>query len=282
MKSIACDIVVCSAGGLGSPEVIKQFQRIAGIDNINTGHWLIDHPMGFVGKIKVKNTFDIRGLIAEPYTKKYQLRRGFAVHDPESGLNHCIYLRPSGTLKDSLDLYEAKKQIATYRASKNYFKLAKLLANQDIFIEAVALKLGIQIPTKYYSILVVSEQRPDFCRFVEQEGKNRAINWNVSPKEVRSISRSLDIFLQHFSKDLEEINMASDIGTRLWSAAHHSGTCRMSATPTLGVVDIDLKVHGFENLYICDGSVIPNSGYSNTGATIIALANRLHSHLAKS
>ena len=46
-----------------------------------------------------------------------------------------------------------------------------------------------------------------------------------------------------------------------------------------GSCDMKVKVYDFSNVYICDGSAIPASGYSNTGLTIAALAVRLADHL---
>jgi choline dehydrogenase-like flavoprotein len=65
----------------------------------------------------------------------------------------------------------------------------------------------------------------------------------------------------------------------LSSAAHHSGTARLSADAETGVCDVDGRVHGVTNLYVCDGSLIPSSGIANTGLTIAALALRLAAHL---
>ena len=50
-------------------------------------------------------------------------------------------------------------------------------------------------------------------------------------------------------------------------------------SPQHGVCDVNAKVHGARNLYVCDGSLIPASGVSNTGLTIAALALRLAAHL---
>ncbi|WP_343231800.1 GMC family oxidoreductase [Thermomonas sp.] len=45
-----------------------------------------------------------------------------------------------------------------------------------------------------------------------------------------------------------------------FSSAHVFGTCRMGTDPRKSVVDADLRVHGFDNLYVCDASVFPSSG----------------------
>ena len=53
----------------------------------------------------------------------------------------------------------------------------------------------------------------------------------------------------------------------------------MSASPSNGVCDENGRDHGMKNLYVCDGSLIPSSGYANTGLTIAALALRLADYL---
>ncbi|BBO67255.1 hypothetical protein DSCA_11850 [Desulfosarcina alkanivorans] len=65
----------------------------------------------------------------------------------------------------------------------------------------------------------------------------------------------------------------------LWSAAHHSGTISMGDPPE-GLVDKNLKLHGCDNVSVCDGSVIQEHSYANTGLTIGSLAMRLAQRIA--
>ena len=60
---------------------------------------------------------------------------------------------------------------------------------------------------------------------------------------------------------------------------HQAGTCRMSDDPRAGVVDRNGRVHGFENLYVGDGSVHVTNGGFNPVLTIFALAFRLAAHM---
>ncbi|MEM9720472.1 MAG: GMC oxidoreductase [Bacteroidota bacterium] len=62
----------------------------------------------------------------------------------------------------------------------------------------------------------------------------------------------------------------------LGGVAHEVGTLRMGED---GVVNADLKFHGYENLYACDLSVFPNSPAANPTLTLGALALRLATHL---
>lgn len=65
------------------------------------------------------------------------------------------------------------------------------------------------------------------------------------------------------------------------SGIHHPmGTTRMSVDPRDGVVDVDLRVHGLDNLYVAGSSVFPTGhGYANPTLTALALAVRLGQHL---
>lgn len=53
---------------------------------------------------------------------------------------------------------------------------------------------------------------------------------------------------------------------------HPMGGNAISASPQRGVVNPELRVHGWENLYVCDASVIPSSLTVNPQLTVMALA----------
>ena len=57
--------------------------------------------------------------------------------------------------------------------------------------------------------------------------------------------------------------------------AHLVGGARMAARAEDGVVDAEHRVFGVQNLYVCDGSVLPTQGSANPALTIMALAARL-------
>ena len=66
--------------------------------------------------------------------------------------------------------------------------------------------------------------------------------------------------------------------------AHEVGTMRMDApgpsgTNVQGVVDTNLLIHGFDNLYVCDLSVFPYSPPANPALTLAAISMRLADHL---
>jgi choline dehydrogenase-like flavoprotein len=74
------------------------------------------------------------------------------------------------------------------------------------------------------------------------------------------------------------IEVASATGESM-SSWHHMCATRMSADPTMGVVDADCRVHGMTNLFIGGSSVFASTGFSNPTYTIVQLALRLGDHV---
>ena len=62
---------------------------------------------------------------------------------------------------------------------------------------------------------------------------------------------------------------------------HHIGTAKMGSTEEAGVVDKNLKIFDFENIYISSSAVFPTSSNVNPTFTIVALSLRLGAHLKK-
>ena len=55
-------------------------------------------------------------------------------------------------------------------------------------------------------------------------------------------------------------------------STHQQGSCRMGKDPASSVVDASGRVHGVPNVYVADGSLLPNPGGANPSLTLQALA----------
>ena len=62
-----------------------------------------------------------------------------------------------------------------------------------------------------------------------------------------------------------------------YDSYHHGvGTCMMGpATNPMAVVDEKLRVHGMENLWVGDASIMPTVSHANTNLTSIMIGERL-------
>jgi choline dehydrogenase-like flavoprotein len=67
---------------------------------------------------------------------------------------------------------------------------------------------------------------------------------------------------------------------QLFGGYHQSGTTRMAADPADGVLNADLAVHGFEDLFVASSSAFTTSSQANSTFMLTAFAVRLADHLA--
>lgn len=74
-------------------------------------------------------------------------------------------------------------------------------------------------------------------------------------------------------------DVAADVWDRIGGGFHQSGTTRMSARAEDGVVDADLAVHGFDDLFVASSSTFVTSSQANSTFMIVVFALRLADHL---
>jgi len=272
------DIFVVSAGGLGSPKILlpsaSDFPPLA---QLPIGRFIIDHPSGFLFKAKLRRRMDLTPLFGVT-RKGHKLRYGFALAPDRLGdaefRNHILYLRPALTMKDPGAYDFLKRKLVAYRGKfLSPLDLAYLVRHADLLFDAVNFRYGLSYSTRYVSGLVFAEQFPDENRRIRRlEDGKFGIKWAVSPEDCRSLEGFLAAFFERYAEQFESFRVFPDTSTRLDSAGHHSGACRMALNASVGVVDADLQVFGTDNLFVADGSTLPYSGHANTGLTIAALA----------
>ena len=97
--------------------------------------------------------------------------------------------------------------------------------------------------------------------FVRKFSANQNINKIIkSPVSIDPIKSSDDELLDHFKSNSTTIY-------------HPCGTCRMSKSIEQGVVSEKLKVHGIDNLWVVDASVMPNITSGNINAPVMMLSH---------
>jgi cholesterol oxidase len=91
--------------------------------------------------------------------------------------------------------------------------------------------------------------------------------------EVRALARDLAAATDGVPQHL----VTSALG--ITATAHLFGGCVIGRGPREGVVDVDHRVFGYQNLYVCDGSVIPTNPGTAPSLTIAAMAERCMSKI---
>lgn len=151
---------------------------------------------------------------------------------------------------------------------------------------------GEQAAPLLTSLLMTAEQTPNPESRVRLSDESDALGmprsrleWRLRPQDGESAVRAVELL----SREIERRSLGR---TRVrvsendpWPGAsgspHQMGTTRMSRDPRRGVVDVDSRVHGVDNLYVAGSSVFPTSGATNPTFTILALTLRLADHLRK-
>lgn len=106
------------------------------------------------------------------------------------------------------------------------------------------------------------------------------LEWQLDELDGASLRKGLLLFAREVGqRGLGRVLLADprqdDWTRRVTGGCHHIGTTRMSRTAEAGVVDVDCRVHGLDNLYVAGSSVFPTAGWANPTLTIVALAVRL-------
>jgi choline dehydrogenase-like flavoprotein len=112
---------------------------------------------------------------------------------------------------------------------------------------------------------------------VHLRGRRPLIRYDLEPADVARVEQGLERVVE-LLKAAGARRVYRPPGRKLM-AFHPLGTARAHAHPGRGVVDADLKVHGTDNVWVADGSVVPSALGVNPQITIMALATRLAFHL---
>ena len=280
--NIKSQFFVLSAGGLGTPILLQKLnQSLDKFSLSNAGFNYQDHPMAFVGEVELKSP--LYKLWNWPLKEK---KINASLRIPLSffykGLNFSFQLRPAHHFRLSKPRLKLNGIINELRNSpfnlKNYIYLFK---NLNELLEILSFKFGLRMPTKRYSMLMIAEQPSCKKNSLERGGEDGVIcrNWRIDPEFLECANGAVDKFLEDINPLIVGYNKYYDWEREIFSSAHHSGMARLSKDENSGVCDKNGKVHGVKNLFVCDASAIPNSGYVNTGLTIAALSLKMADYL---
>lgn len=133
-----------------------------------------------------------------------------------------------------------------------------------------------------FNLVVNIEQRPQPWNRIELSGRSDRFG-NPLPRLVLTWTPQEQASLERLRELLGEGFRAAKLGRLLitrgrhpdLNAHHHAGTTRMATSAADGVVDIQGRVFGLDNLYVTGASVFPSAGFANPTLTIVALALRL-------
>lgn len=271
------DIFVLACGGLGTPLLLQKLKNKHPAESLKfAGCYYEDHPTAYVAAVKIKKPIyrlwnsgkNLSGFLRQPLRVE------------KDGLEISFQLRPAVEL---MAKNEVKSILSRLRNNPlNIFLYLKLIFSVSDILDILSIKLGIRFPTKKYSLLMIAEKSSHEKSSIANSNNGAInVNWDLDENYLRTLNDAIRLFIEEIGV-IEDYSIYPNFRENLSSSCHHSGTARMASSSKNGVCDENAKVFGFNNLFICDGSVIPASGYANTGLTIAAVALKLSNFLKES
>jgi GMC oxidoreductase len=205
------------------------------------------------------------------------------------GLLNCALWLSESVKPD--DPWSAVKRLLVGKPSLH--DATAILANPRLFATGLHryLILRRNMPRKVESLKLscIVEQQPDpasrimLAERVDRNGVPLSrIDWRVNRQEQHTVRRAAELTADGLTRlGLQRPVLDGWVRNRegfppsYQDNAHPSGTTRMSAAPSSGVVDEHCQVHGIRGLYVAGSSVFPTCSHANPTQMIVALAVRL-------
>lgn len=290
---------VIAAGALETPRLMLNTLRQgdAPAPSWWLGRNLIDHPAGYLSQVRFTKPFDDRTGCADDAGTAAWTIRGLMLKDEVQRThrlpNHAVFIRkgmnglpvPNQAMMSFLGL-RGPQDVALRH-------LAALFRHPYILWRIAHQKLPLRASSRYGDLFFMTEQLPNPLSRVSLSAQTEdefgfpvaRIDWRLSEQDRTMFAAYHALLMASLNGDKSVHSLRADPlsswEATVTSAAHHLGTARMGATAKDGVVDRDLKVYGFDNVWIGDGSVFPTAGSVNPSLTICALGHRLGTYLVQ-
>jgi hypothetical protein len=254
-----CDRVVVCAGGIET----KYLLEASGID---VGLKVVDHPMGFIGKIRVKREYkQLFSKISQRSLPSGTLKSCIVADC--NGLQGAFYLRSCQTLSNSLGIHKYRSKLGTTSGLERLKLMVNIrLFHPDILREIFNYITGWEFFGRNYTVMFIGEQLGD-----ESSGEVSDMKLRITSSELNTFNKMKDSVYKYLSPYLDSANFCDHISEEwLWSAAHYS--FGLSGDQENNGRECFLGVSG---LYVSGGASVNRHFYTNTGLEIAANAYKL-------
>jgi len=300
-KLIAAPVVILCCGGVENARILlnsdSQNPRGLGNDYDQVGRYLMDHLRGPIGSFDVSTTAALQKRYGRYNVDGRFFRAGFrlspTVQRRERLLNCASWL---GEIRAPDDPWDALRRIVG-GAGRLPSDVFSVVSNSNLLVRGIkdhfAEKNGVPRKLSALTLECMIEQVPNpDSRVTLSEKRDHLgmrlpkVDWRSSVNEARSMHAMAHLTAGEFARlglpipQLEQwVLDKADLPDSFVDVAHPTGTTRMSAEPSSGVVDENCQVHGVPGLYVSGSSVFPTAGHCNPTQMIVAMAVRLSDHL---
>jgi cholesterol oxidase len=205
-----------------------------------------------------------------------KLNHGIAINsifdpDDQTHIELCKFPDGSGAMQ-KLGVMAAGAGSAPVRTAK---MIGNMVAHPINFLRTV---FDTNV-AKSSVVFLIMQELENSMKMVWKRGSMRMLN--DSGQKVPSFIPIGQEVLYKYAKKVNGVpqNAFSEVAFSLASTAHILGGCPMGLTKQEGVVDESFRVHGYDNFYILDGSIMPCNLGVNPSLTITALSEYAMDHI---
>jgi hypothetical protein len=278
------DIFVLCSGAIESPRILLQtFKKNHESSYDKLGLGITDHFKSTIGVIKSRDSssyYDFR------INKKENARIGFVPKKNVKG-NYCVIFRPFINLNYAkfttlIKLFIKKKNInniinlISNLSFLNIFYIFSRILCRYLPIEASKVEIWTEAKQSESNYIYLTNRFDNYGRKIPK------LVFNFSDFEKNQIIDAQNNISNIFNSKKDFFFKKNNFSLKnISSGSHFANTCRIGRNIKDSVVNKNLKIHNFHNLYICDNSVLNYTGNSNPTLSLMNLAFRLGYYLIK-
>jgi choline dehydrogenase-like flavoprotein len=271
--------IIVSAGTMQSPLLLLR----SGLTNPQIGRNLHVHPVSVLGAIHKEEVNPWEGGILTSVCSEYENLDG-AGHGVKL---ETTLMAPSSWLMwlDWQSGLQYKLDVARMKHMAGYISIARDRDTGRVYPDPVDGQVRFQYQTSKFDKQHILEGLVALAKIQYIEGAQEIFTSIPGMKPfIRDPTSPTaqgvnDSSFQAWLTSLRTHGFPSPEG--IFVSAHQMGTCRMSASPTSGVVDPEGRVWDTEGLYVADASIFPSASGVNPMVTNMAIADFISQGIAK-
>ncbi|TAG57469.1 MAG: GMC family oxidoreductase [Cytophagales bacterium] len=276
--------------------------RLLLLSKLSKSKWLgkcfMEHPCIEFGELEPTNKYNIQRIFNTHIFnfRKYSLRLSLSENfqKKEEILNASVSL----LFKYNSKLFNPYLEIKSIFKTFKFNKLTSILLNLR-FISKTILSLVrhgfLYKPEAKAMLTLMMEQEASENSYIslsneldEYSLRKALIHWDISTQSKKTLFIVCKAIQDYFKKNnLGIVNIHSKIegenhiNDLLSGVNHHIGGAKLGNHSENSVVDTNLKLWDFDNIFVCSTAVFPTSSHSNPTLTALAFGCRLVNYFKK-
>lgn len=270
-STFAKKIILC-ANTIENYKILKKSNLDINLEKLGKG--FMNHPKGVVGSVLADEKFN--DFLSKKFDDSITY---FGIQLKNSSFKHYLKINKGfkiptldyllKSLNGNNKFYEGSFSASSPQITIRIFFLVELFLNLLDKIFGIFYK-------NYYHIEAFTEVKYRDENYISYDEKNKktTVSYDLSLNEINSLKTLLEEFESKFKtkilfKPKSLLKLKKLVS---FDSSHHMGGMVCGENKENSIVDLNLRVHGTESIYICSGGIFPFSGIANPTISYVALA----------